>query len=385
MKILRLGIVGLLGLVLSVANSQAGGLYLYEVGSPDVGLAAAGYAARAQDASTAFTNPAGMTRLKQPSLMLGAQPMYLHLSFDPDSDTSQVAGNLPLRGGSADDGDSNGWMPAGGLFYVHPVNDKLALGLAVTGYFGLALDYQNDWVGRYYVQETTLQAAGVQPAIAWQVNDRLSVGAGVAVLNGVLKDKVAINNIDPLVGDGQLKYKDTDWTVQYNLGVLYEPVDGTRFGLTYLSEADLNFSDKVDLRGLGPRLQTDSRQYRPLGRKTRHRHHHAPGGHVQRLPPVHRPPGPDGQPGLAGLVAVRLRGDRRLFRKLCRSDCRPRFQGYLACGLRRPVPALRAVAVVGRHRLRQRHAEEARCLADRCRWAKPGASPSAAATPGHRT
>jgi long-chain fatty acid transport protein len=166
-----------------------------------------------------------------------------------------VAGNLPLRGGAAADGDSNGWMPAGGLFYVHPVNDKLALGLALTGYFGLALDYQNDWVGRYYVQEATLQAAGIQPAIAWQVNDQLSVGAGAAVLYGIMKDNVAINNIDPLVGDGQLKYKDTDWTVQYNLGVLYEPVDGTRFGLTYLSEADLNFSDKVETHNLGPGMQ----------------------------------------------------------------------------------------------------------------------------------
>ena len=43
--------------------SHAGGLLLYEVGTADVGLASAGYSARAQDASTVFTNPAGMTRL----------------------------------------------------------------------------------------------------------------------------------------------------------------------------------------------------------------------------------------------------------------------------------------------------------------------------------
>ena len=124
-RIFRYGVLGVLCLLLAVETSQAGGLYLYEVGSPDVGLAAAGYAARAQDASTAFTNPAGMTRIERPSLMLGAQPMYIHLDFNPDSGTSPVAGTLPLRGGPADDGDSNGWMPAGGLFYVHPVNDKL--------------------------------------------------------------------------------------------------------------------------------------------------------------------------------------------------------------------------------------------------------------------
>jgi long-chain fatty acid transport protein len=241
--------------LLSAASARAGGFYLYEVGSPDVGLAAAGYAARAQDASTAFTNPAGMTRLDRPALLVGAQPMYLNLELDPDANTSAVARTLP-GGGTADDGDSNGWMPAGGLYYVHPVSDKLALGLAVTGYFGLSLDYQDDWVGRYYLREATLQAAAIQPAIAFRVNDWLSVGAGVAALYGVMEEKVAVNNVLDTLPDGELKVEDEDWTVQYNLGVLVEPAKGTRFGITWLSEADLDFEDRVEFSGLGPGLQT---------------------------------------------------------------------------------------------------------------------------------
>jgi len=39
------------------AAGCGGGILLYEFGTAEVGLAAAGYAARAQDASTAFTNP----------------------------------------------------------------------------------------------------------------------------------------------------------------------------------------------------------------------------------------------------------------------------------------------------------------------------------------
>jgi long-chain fatty acid transport protein len=241
--------------LLSAASAQAGGFYLYEIGSPDVGLAAAGYAARAQDASTAFTNPAGMTRLDRPALLLGAQPMYLNLEFEPDANTSAVARTLP-GGGAADDGDSNGWMPAGGLYYVHPVSDKLALGLAVTGYFGLSLDYQDDWVGRYYLREATLQAAAIQPAVAWQVNDWLSVGVGVAALYGIMEEKVAVNNVLDTLPDGELKVEDEDWTVQYNLGVLVEPAKGTRFGITYLSEADIDFEDRVEFSGLGPGLRT---------------------------------------------------------------------------------------------------------------------------------
>ena len=44
--------------------ADAGGMIVYEVGTADFGLASAGYGARAQDASTVFRNPAGMTRLE---------------------------------------------------------------------------------------------------------------------------------------------------------------------------------------------------------------------------------------------------------------------------------------------------------------------------------
>ncbi|MGH7181838.1 MAG: outer membrane protein transport protein [Nitrospiraceae bacterium] len=44
--------------------SHAGGLFLTEFGTEDVALAGAGWAARAQDASTLFKNPAGMSHLE---------------------------------------------------------------------------------------------------------------------------------------------------------------------------------------------------------------------------------------------------------------------------------------------------------------------------------
>ncbi len=40
-----------------------------------------------------------------------------------------------------------------------------------------------------------------------------------------------------------------------NLGVLVEPRKGTRFGLTYLSEGDLEFKDQPDFSNLGPGLE----------------------------------------------------------------------------------------------------------------------------------
>ena len=55
----RFTLLVLIAVFALIEEVGAGGLYLYEVASPDVGMAGAGYAARAEDASTAFTNPAG--------------------------------------------------------------------------------------------------------------------------------------------------------------------------------------------------------------------------------------------------------------------------------------------------------------------------------------
>jgi len=227
------------------SQAEAGGVYLYELGTPDAGLAAAGWAARAQDPSTVFTNPAGMTRLQRSALQVGAQPLSINLEFNPDSKTTT----------SGKDGDASTWLPAGSLFYVYSLTPDLKVGLGAFGYFGLGLEYEDDWVGRYYVQEVTLQAVGLQPAVAYRVTDWLSLGVGFVGLYGVLEQKAAVNNIDPDLDDGRLKLKDEDWAYQVNAGVLLEPRDGTRFGLTYLSEGELEFSDKPNFKGLGPGLE----------------------------------------------------------------------------------------------------------------------------------
>jgi long-chain fatty acid transport protein len=236
---------GILLASLIAPSTQAGGLYLYELGNPDVGTASAGWAARAQDAATVFTNPAGMTRLQKSELLVGGQPVYLHAEFSPDSNTTTTGS----------DGDASTWLPAGGLYYVHNLMPKLKIGISAVGYFGLGLEYENDWVGRYYVQEIKLQALGVQPAVAYRVTDWLSLGAGVVALYGVLEEKAAVNNIGPNQPDGRLEIEDSDMTYQVNLGVLVEPRKGTRFGLTYLSEGDLEFKDKPDFSNLGPGLE----------------------------------------------------------------------------------------------------------------------------------
>jgi long-chain fatty acid transport protein len=62
-------------------------------------LAAAGYAARAQDASTVLTNPAGMTRLEGSQYLFGIQPLYVDLEFSKDAATTTTGNDGGNAGG----------------------------------------------------------------------------------------------------------------------------------------------------------------------------------------------------------------------------------------------------------------------------------------------
>ena len=242
----RVMAIAFLATVLAGGSAHAGGIMLYEFGTNDVGLAAAGYAARAQDAATVFTNPAGMSRLEKSQVLGGLQGLYGNLHFAPNAITTTTGG---------DGGNALGWLPGGSLFVVEKINQDWSVGFGVLSYFGLSTTYDDNWVGRYYVQKGTLIGLTLTPAVSYRVSEKLYLGAGLNIMYGYLDTQIAVNNIGEARPDGQLKLNDNRWGYGANLGILVEPWQGTRFGLTYLSEVKLDFSAQPQFSGLGPLLQ----------------------------------------------------------------------------------------------------------------------------------
>ena len=234
--------------VLAAGPATAGGMLAYEIGTADVGLASAGYGARAQDASTVFTNPAGMTRLDGTQFLGSGQLDYGWTKFSVGSGTSPALGGND--GGNAF--GSDGWFLGGGGFLSYSVSPTLKLGFALTGNFGGVLNYDDSWVGRYYVQKTEVVGLSFAPAIAWKATDHLSLGASVTAMYGKYKNEVAINNVNPAFGDGQLALDDSTWGWGVNLGVLYEIDAKTRLGLTWNSQVSLDFEAPAQFTNLAP-------------------------------------------------------------------------------------------------------------------------------------
>jgi long-chain fatty acid transport protein len=90
------------------------------------------------------------------------------------------------------------------------------------------------------------------PAGAYRLTDKLSVGVGVNIMAGYLKNTVAINNADPAWSDGELHVRDTTVGFGANVGLLYELSKTTRFGVTYSSPVTLDFSDDPEFDNTAP-------------------------------------------------------------------------------------------------------------------------------------
>ena len=239
----HVGFLALLALLTASGSVQAGGLNMYEIGTPDTGLASAGYAARADDPGTVLTNPAGMTRLKGKQVLIGIQPLYGHVQFSDNGGTSPGLG-------ADNGGNAVGLMPGLSAFMTNAITPDLSFGFGVFSNFGLGLSYNDNWAGRYYVQQATLIGVSMMPAAAYRISDQWSAGVAMNIMCGYFKDKVAINNAGSQP-DGQMEVKDLTIGIGANVGILYEPYKGSRFGVTYNSPIRLDFSDTPSFGNIG--------------------------------------------------------------------------------------------------------------------------------------
>lgn len=99
-------IVGLFQ-VITAGTAVAGGFSLFvESGAAAVGNAQAGSAALAEDATTVFFNPAGLTRLKDRQLSMVASALGPSANFSNSGSTSAIP-SIPLTGGNG--GDAGSW------------------------------------------------------------------------------------------------------------------------------------------------------------------------------------------------------------------------------------------------------------------------------------
>jgi len=215
---------------------------MYEVATPNAGEAYAGQAAIADDASTAFLNPAGMTRLSGRHMLFGGQLALLSMNFHPSGSNPEI-----------DNAGRTLVMP--GAYLVQGVGSRLRFGFSLNVPFGSALDYPPGWEGRYFINHIQLEVVEARPSVALRINRLLSIGGGVSIERaGVDKGFDVRNVFDPGFADGAITADLHGSAVGGAAGILVEPREGTRFGVTYRSGTDFELRGKTAAVNIGPNL-----------------------------------------------------------------------------------------------------------------------------------
>lgn len=252
----------ILAATLAPAMTMASGYKINEQSASGVGNAYAGQAAMVEDASVVFYNPAGMVFLERPEFTGG----FTYVSGDGkfSSGEGTNAGGQPIAAGDgtySDGGDFLGSAFIPFMYYARPVSDKMAIGLGIFTPFGTNTDYDADFVGGGFADQTQLKSIDIQPTFAYKFSDELSVGFGIDIvyMKGLLSKQVdsvpysaaldkATGNQDSLVltnneyqgFEGHYEVSGDDWGTGWNFGLMWKPTDSTTLGFAYRSEIEFN-------------------------------------------------------------------------------------------------------------------------------------------------
>jgi long-chain fatty acid transport protein len=234
----------------------ASGFALVEQSVKQVGSAISGGAASAEDASTIFFNPAGMTRLGGKQAVAGGHIITPSTKFSGSATTNALVGGASISGGDGGEAGSTAFVPS--LYYSHELNEKTWVGLGIGAPFGLSTEYDSDWVGRYHAIKSEVTTVNFNPSAAYKVNDQFSLGAGLNIMRATAELSNAVDYSMACLGsplaaagacttlglntpgtsttDGSIVVEGEGWGYGFNLGVLYELTEQTRIGAAYRSK-----------------------------------------------------------------------------------------------------------------------------------------------------
>ncbi|HGI5912167.1 TPA: long-chain fatty acid transporter FadL [Yersinia enterocolitica] len=216
------------------SNVSAAGFQLNEYSAAALGRSFSGEGAVADNASVGSRNPAAMTLFDRPSFSGG------FVYVDPDVD---ISGTSPSgKSTSAKNIAPSEWIP--NIHFIMPLNEQWAIGASGTSNYGLATEFNDDYVAGSLGGQTDLKTANLNLSAAYRLNENFSFGLG---FNAVYADAKIVRHLGE-AGGGLLPYstevtrmEGKEWGYGWNAGVLYEVDKENRYSFTYRSKVDIDF------------------------------------------------------------------------------------------------------------------------------------------------
>lgn len=259
-------------MLLAAGGANAAAFQLAEVSTSGLGRAYAGEAAIADNASVVATNPALMSLFKTAQFSTGGVYVDSRINMNGDVATSVKNLSVANKKGSASERRVVPGAFVPNLYFVAPVNDKLAVGAGMNVNFGLKSEYGDSYDAGVFGGKTDLTAINLNLSGAYRVTEGLSVGLGVNAVYakaqvernaGIIADSVTTarnGGVFSVLPDKQkaignyLTSKDKSvvslqdkaaWGFGWNAGVMYQFNESNRIGLAYHSKVDIDFTDRT--------------------------------------------------------------------------------------------------------------------------------------------
>lgn len=229
-----------MGVLGPARTGTAGGLQLNEASARLTGTGYSGTAALAEDASMAWYNPAGLTRLAGGSAVFSGSA--IKLKVDVDATTSSTWGQSGVTGPYGSTQASGGGLVGVPNFHLaQRVAEKVVLYLGVVAPFGDQTNYPDSSAVRYMGTLSQIRTININPAVAvgpWK-GFSLGIGFNAETARGVFGQHFALPTI-PIMppGDIDAEIRMNDWAFGWNAGLLYEHEDIFRIGVGYRSQID---------------------------------------------------------------------------------------------------------------------------------------------------
>ncbi|SNZ13386.1 OmpP1/FadL family transporter [Hydrogenobacter hydrogenophilus] len=191
-----------------------------------------------------FRNPAWMSYYKGFNLSFGGILFMPHVKAK-----TNVTPMGPMNPPAEATSDAKVFVvPEVGI--VHQINDKLTFGIGAFGVSGMGVDYRNK-DPRLANMHTTLQFMRVIPALAYKINDAISVSGAIHLAYGSLD--MGANMCQPFTttcwnaGGGQSQ----TYGIGAQIGLAYNMGDFVFAGLTYQSPVEMKYKRVFDTNGDG--------------------------------------------------------------------------------------------------------------------------------------
>ncbi|CAI07407.1 OmpP1/FadL family transporter [Aromatoleum aromaticum] len=227
-------------LTMASGLASAAGFQLMEQNASGLGNAYAGSAAVAENAATIFFNPAGMTQLQAREASFGVTAVRPSFEFSDKGSQSGV-----LRG---EGDDAGGWEALPNAYLSWALNKDLYVGVGLGAPFGLVTDYDESWVGGAQSLNFEIKTYNINPSIAYRVNDKLSLGAGLNWQRAEAEyERIAAVAPGLATTFATLDVDSDAWG--WNIGVLFTPSPSMKIGVSYRSRIEHELEGDLKLKG----------------------------------------------------------------------------------------------------------------------------------------